>query len=248
MPHDPQSPEGHFERNLPYLAIPYWDPAAHGAGDPGDRGDVHPLPSDIVPWLCTGITTAAPYQPGQPLTATVAVRNWGGGIVDSEVIVRLWWDDLTAGFVSPRPGNLVGVDAVKLPPRGKTRFTAPLTCTFSTVPPPHICLVACVDHGRDPAPPTASAPFSIIPLPGVERHWAQHNLSYAVTSSAGTIDLFFIVANTAAEKKDYMIEASPVCLRVARASHASLAIPVFSLCRSSGGIVVVALAPDGNRG
>lgn len=210
MPHDPPGPEGHQALNLPYAAIPYWDPGEHGLGDMGDRGDMRPLPSNIAPWLCAGITTAAPYQPGQPLTATVAVRNWGGGIVDSHVMVSLWWDFPATGFARMDPGRLVGVDAVKLPPRGETRLTAPLTCTFSALPPPHICLVACVDHGRDPALRTTAAPFALIPLPGAERHWAQHNLSYIPAASTGIVDLSFIVANPGPRSLDYIIDARPV--------------------------------------
>jgi hypothetical protein len=57
---------------------------------PVTRGDVRPLPSDIIPYLCEGITTAAPYPPGQPITVYVDVRNWGGGVAGSIATVRVW--------------------------------------------------------------------------------------------------------------------------------------------------------------
>ncbi|MFD3427675.1 hypothetical protein [Nocardia fluminea] len=204
-----ESPDERYALNLPSLLIPYWDPGERGPTDPGDRGDVRPLPADIIPYLCEGIMTDSPYKPGNPLTVTVSVRNWGGGVVGSNATVRVWWEDLATSFAGMTASNLIGVKAVEVAPRGDTKTSEPMTYTFPILSPPHICLIACVEHSRDVPPKTQAPPYSLIPLPGIERHWAQHNLTYVEPDSGGTIKLPFMASNPFLGESEFLIEARP---------------------------------------
>lgn len=204
-----EGPDERYARNLPSLLIPYWDPGQLFVGDPGDRGDIRPPPGGIVTYLCEGIATLAPYQPGQELAVTVAVRNWGGGSVSSVAVVRLWWEYPGTSFVKMDPARLIGVASVQLPPRGATVVSDVMRYSFASLPPPHICLVACVDHPLDPAPRAATPPHALMPAPGVQRHWAQHNLSYIAPSESGVIDFFFQAGNALARETEFLFEVVP---------------------------------------
>lgn len=195
--------------NLPSLLIPYWNLGDRGPTDPGDRGDLRPVPAGIISYLCDGIKTAAPYQPGKPLTVTVSVRNWGGGAVGSIAIVRVWWEFPAPIYAVLTPSHLFGVRSVVVPPRGSTSTTVPMTYTFPSLPPAHICLIACVDHVLD-QPPTRTDPAqSLIPLPGLDRHWAQRNLSYVAATPTGTINFPFMTSNPFAHEAEFVLEARP---------------------------------------
>lgn len=202
-------PDDRYARNLPSLLIPYWDPDELFVGDPGDRGDIRPPPGGIVSYLCEGIATLAPYKPGNDLAVTVTVRNWGGGSAASSATVRLWWEYPGTSFVKMDPARLIGVASVTLPPRGATVTSDVMRYSFASLPPPHICLVACVDHPLDPAPRDAAPPHALIPAPGVARHWAQHNLSYVTPSGNGMIDFFFQAGNPLVRDSEFLFEVVP---------------------------------------
>lgn len=191
------------------LLIPYWDPGDFGPTDLGDQGDVRPLPSNIIPYLCEGITTASPYQPGLPLTVYVDVRNWGGGVAGSIATVMVWWEFPASSFIAMTASHLIGAIPVKVPPRGATNKSGPMTYTFPSTPPPHICLVACVDHSADPPPRKTDPQHSLNPLPGLERHWAQHNLTYAAPDAGGAVNFPFIVGNPFDKEAEFTIEVQP---------------------------------------
>jgi hypothetical protein len=213
--------DGRNQKSEPSLLIPHWEPGDMGIGDPGDRGDVRPLPSTIIPYLCEGITTADPFQPGKPITVFVDVRNWGGGNAASLVTVRVWWADPATSFATMDPSRLIGVTSVLVPPRGETRRSAPMPYTFQTLPPPHICLIACAHNPADPAPLT--------PLPGLDRHWAQHNLSYVEPDPSGLIDFTFDVGNPFQQAFDFTVEVRPVAdERLRRLAHRVRADPVVA--------------------
>jgi hypothetical protein len=206
---NPDDPDERYARNLPSLLIPYWEPGELFVGDPGDRGDIRPPPGGIVSYLCAGIATLAPYQPGNDLDVTVAVRNWGGGSVGSIAVVRLWWEYPGTSFVKMDPARLMGVASVLLPPRGATVVSDVMHYSFAGLPPPHICLVACVDHPLDPAPRDPAPPHALLPAPGVERHWAQHNLSYVAPGENGMIDFFFQAGNVLERETEFLFEVVP---------------------------------------
>jgi len=216
--------EGREHKSEPSLLIPYWGPGDLGTGDPGDRGDIRPVPPSIIPYLCEGISTPAPFEPGKPITVFVDVRNWGGGNAASLVTVRVWWADPATSFVAMNPNQLIGVTSVLVPPRGKTRRSAGMPYNFPFVPPPHICLIACVHHPADPAPST--------PLPGLDRHWAQHNLSYVQPDAGGTIDFPFNVGNVFQQAFDFTVEVRPVVRdRLERLAHYVRADPTTADAR-----------------
>jgi hypothetical protein len=213
--------------STPSLLIPYWNPGDRAPTDPGDRGDVRPLPSDVVQYLCQGITTGAPYQPGQPITVYVDVRNWGGGVAGSVAIVRVWWEFPATSFVAMTASHLIGVSPVVIPPRGETNKSGAITYSFPSMPPPHICLVACVDNPADPAPRKTDPQHSLSPLPGLERHWAQHNLTYVAPDPGGVINFPFIVGNPFAQESEFTVEVQPfVQERLDRLVRAIRAEPV----------------------
>jgi hypothetical protein len=206
---DHENPDERLSLNLPSLLIPYWDPGDRGPTDPGDRGDLRPTPPNIIPYLCEGIKTLAPYQPGKPLTVTVSVRNWGGGVVGSIATVRIWWEFPAPSYAVLNPSRLVGVTSIVVPPRGSTNTTKPITYTFPSLPPPHVCLIACVDHPLDQPPKRTNPAQSLIPLPGLDRHWAQRNLSYVPATPTGTINFPFMTSNPFEQEAEFVLEARP---------------------------------------
>lgn len=189
------------------------------------------MPGDVISYLCPAIATAAPYAPGTPLSITVAVRNCGGGLVSSHVTVRLWWEDPGTSFAQMRASRLVGVDAIPIPPRGETATTRPMV--FSVPPsapsPAHICLIACVEHNQDPPPKVGGA---LIPRPGLERHWAQHNLSYVAAEPNGSVNLVFNAANPLQRDSEFLFDVRPFMdQRLTQLSRSLRAEPIETECR-----------------
>jgi hypothetical protein len=235
------NPDERYARNLPSLLIPYWGPGERGPSDPGDRGDGRPLPSDIIPYLCEGIKTAAPYKPGTPLTVTVDVRNWGGGVVGSNAVVKVWWEYPAPTYAMMNPNQLLGVKPVDVAPRGSTKTSLAMTYTFPSftfpsLPPPHICLIACVEHPQDQSPRRTDLEKSLIPLPGLERHWAQKNLTYIAPNSGGTINFPFMANNPLLRESVFIFEVRPfVGEKLARLIRTVRAEPIetearFEIC------------------
>lgn len=212
----------------PCLVIPYWTPLAHGPGDPGDSGTRSPLPADVIPYLCTAIATDAPYVPGKPLSISVSVANWGGGLVASDALVRLWWEDPGTTFAQMRASRLIGATSIQIGPRGETRIAQFPPITLS---PLHVCLIACVAHTADP-PPTRPADHSLIPLPGLERHWAQHNLSYLVPEQDGSVSFIFKAANPLDREMEFSFDVRPFMHeKLARLTSTIRAEPIETECR-----------------
>lgn len=195
----------------PHLLIPYWRPHDHGPADLGDEGDRPLVPSDVIPYMCQGIMTAAPYKPGDPLTVKVSVRNCGGGVVGSIAMVRVWWEFPAPAYAMMSSSHLIGVDSVAIPPRGETTETGAMTHIFPPLPlpPSHICLIACIDHPQDQSPKRTDPAHSLIPMAGLERHWAQHNLTYIAPTPGGTINFPFMTSNPFQRESEFIFEVKP---------------------------------------
>ena len=176
----------------PRLVIPYWPP---GGNDPGDTGDIRPVPTTIPWYVCAGIRTST-YLPGAQLEVVVDIRNLGGSTVSSLAEVTVWWTDPTLGFLIT-PENLFGFRQVPVPPRGGTNTTTVMTKQIPAGAPPHICLLARVSHRDDPAPAT--------PDPIIKRHWAQRNLAVVKAPAGGTVVLPVLVANQLTEGATFQI-------------------------------------------
>ena len=182
-----------LQDSRPRLVVPYWPPAP---GDPGDTGDLRPVPTTVPWYLCGGIRTST-YLPGAPLEVTVDVRNLGGSTAPALAEVTVWWTDPTLGFVIV-PSNLVGYRQVTVPPRGGAASTAVMTKLMPVDAPPHICLLARVSHRDDPAP--------AVPDPVGDRHWAQRNLAVVTAPpGGGTVALPVLAANPFDEAAEFRV-------------------------------------------
>lgn len=212
MPPDPHEGQEPPVDPRPYLSIPYWSSPLPGAG-PWDDGSDRPLPGAVVSYLCDSIH-AGPYQPGQPLTVSVDVRNAGDGTADAVALVTVYWAIPTASFGSPK---FLCAASVSVPPTrttpGSTR-TATMTGTIPSGAPDHVCLLVRVSHPLDPAGPT--------PDPVGDRHWAQRNL-VAVTNADAEADVAFQVSNPFDEDLELAVLVEPEfeerAAVVARAVH-----------------------------
>src|SRR5262249_45486437 len=142
-------------------------------------------------------------------TVYVDVRNWGGGVAGSIAIVRVWWEFPATSFVTMTASRLIGVSSVVIPPRGATNKSGAMTYSFLKMPPTHICLVACVENPEDLAPRKNDPQHSLSPLPGLDRHWAQHNLSYVAPDSSGVINFPFIIGNPFDQESEFTVEVQP---------------------------------------
>ena len=205
--HAQETPDERYHLNRPCLTIPYWTAKQLSAGDPGDGGDVRPLPTGVISYLCPGIMPLTPFVPGSPLTVQVAVRNSGGGSTTGNAVVTVWWEFPATGFAQMLASRMFGVRSVAVPPRGTTNYTTSIT---NLVPPsagPHICLVARVSHPRD-APPLNSA-GNQTPDPGGERHWAQRNVAYVPSTPGGVIDFSFWAANPDQRDGEFTLDVRP---------------------------------------
>lgn len=187
-------PEDEVVDDRPCLFIPYWPPPPISSG--ADTGEHRPLPSGVVNYLCVGIETHTPYLPGSDLTVTVRVGNGGGGNAASLALVRVWWAIPGTSFAGLEPSKKVGTELIPLPPRTEYKTTAPMTVRIPASAPGHICLIASVSHPLDPAGAAI--------LPGVDRHWAQHNLCVATTKPQ---PITFTVTNPFAEARPFQIRA-----------------------------------------
>jgi hypothetical protein len=121
----------------------------------------------------------------------------------------VWWEFPATSFVAMTQSHFMGATPVEIPPRGATNKSGAINYTFPSMPPPHICLVACVDHPEDPAPRKTDPQKSLIPLPGLDRHWAQHNLSYVAPDPSGLIDFMFFVGNPFSQESEFTVEVRP---------------------------------------
>ncbi len=156
-----------------FIVVPYFP------GDRGRPGVERPLPAGVVPWLCSSIVVngqaGGVFKPGEPTHVTVAVANWGAGTGAAPVQVSLWWVDPSTGFTNP---TLFGQTVVAVPTGGQVCISPVITGIIPESAPSHVCLVARVSSPFDI--PTGGAI-----LPGIERHWAQHNLVEATSDSDG---------------------------------------------------------------
>ena len=115
--HHERDPAGEIDDHRPYLTIPYWTKTAPLVpGGPGDDGQVRPLPTGVVSYLCPGIH-ASLYTPGSDLTVHVDVLNSGGGNITGLVTVTVWWEYPAPAFGAMTKNNLIGVQLLPVPPR-----------------------------------------------------------------------------------------------------------------------------------
>jgi hypothetical protein len=103
---------------------------------------------------------------------------------------------------------LIGVGSVVVPPRGSTNTSSAMTYTFPSSL-THICLIACVGHTLDQPPKRTDPAHSLIPLPGLDRHWAQHNLTYIAPTLGGTINFSFMASNPFLRESEFVLEVRP---------------------------------------
>ena len=161
-------------------------------GDPGDTGQIRPVPDSAGPsYMCPGIHTST-YAPGNYLTVQVNVRNFGNGNSPSLAQVTVWWGDPATGFVAD-PAKRIGFDVVKVEPRGEQATTLPMTAKIPASAPGHICLLARVSHQLDLAGKT--------PIPGLDQHWAQRNLVVATAEPGIPIIIQFAWRGTRSQMK-----------------------------------------------
>ncbi|MCU1474148.1 hypothetical protein [Amnibacterium sp.] len=179
----------------PYLCIPYWD-APLTAGGSWDDGQQRPLPTAVVSYLCSSIHASA-YEPGEPLTVSIDVRNAGGGSAASVVTVVVYWADPTVGFAHPNFFAATTVSVVPSRTAAMSTRSAAMTAVIPASAPGHICLLVAVSHPQDPAG-TVCDPYE-------DRHWAQHNLVAAPLPSGGGAQFFFNVTNPFAEKQGFLL-------------------------------------------
>lgn len=176
----------------PHFVLPYWLAVP---GVPGDDGNTRPLPGNVVFYLCPSIH-ASPYAPGEDLTVTVDVANYGGANTPSQAQVTVWWADPTTGFVID-PQNLIGYRTVAVDGRGGLATTQEMKKRIPPTAPPHICLLARVSHQYDRAGTIAD--------PVGDRHWAQRNLS-AVAAQPGVPVVFpFMAGNPLEEEVEFLV-------------------------------------------
>jgi hypothetical protein len=190
----------------PYLCIPYWT-APLGAAGKWDTGQVRPLPTAVVSYLCESIH-AGPYTPGQPLDVTVDVRNSGGGNSASIVTVAVYWADPTVGFAKP---NFFAASAVAVPPSRTVPAvvsTPKMRARIPATAPPHVCLLVAVSHPQDRAG-TVCNPFA-------DRHWAQRNLTAAQVAPGAPALVPFVAANPFGTERSFYLRIGPVDERHAR--------------------------------
>ncbi|WP_155888495.1 hypothetical protein [Inquilinus limosus] len=190
----------------PFLVIPYW---SEGPTSDGDNGSIRPLPPAIQPgvvyYACPSIQTS-PYVPGQPLTVTVEVGNFGGANTPSLAQVTVWWSEPTTGFVI-EPGKLIGFQSIPVEPRRRSP-SRPMTKVIPSDAPDHICLLARVSHQYDRAGSVAD--------PINDRHWAQRNLSVVAVKGQLSVELDFFAGNPLKHAGNFVLEVrelSPERLR-----------------------------------
>jgi hypothetical protein len=196
-PNKDDKPDDH----RPYLTIPYWTAGTLSSGDPGDDGEIRPVPTGVISYLCPGIH-ASTYVPGSDLTVTVDVRNSGGGNTTAPATVTVWWEVPAPSFGPLSANNLIGVALVAVPPRGQQATTTAMTKVIPPGAGPHICLLARVNHPLDVA--------SNVPDPVGLRHWAQRNLFYVNTSSEMPLDLTFWANNPLQQEAEFTLHVQPV--------------------------------------
>jgi hypothetical protein len=170
-----------------WLVIPYY---------PGDKGIPNNVDRPIDPnkatyWLCPAIIIdgtpgKTSFVRGVPTAVTVDVVNWGAGSLTAPVQVRIWWANPALSFIHAQPFG----QAVLLAPAG----TGPVRSReiIGTIPasaPAHVCLLVHV------AAPMDGSPAGSVPDPAGDRHWAQFNLTEAVTDAEGAFQLTVDVGN-----------------------------------------------------
>lgn len=149
----------------------------------GDDSSQRPLPSTVTAWLCPNIwVNGAPFN-GTPLTVgsspTLSVRIDNCGKPLHNVLTRVWWANPSVGMSRPQLVLIAEQSLTRvLPTRQVTTGLSARWLITSDVP-KHVCLVAQVSHDQDRAPDTVA--------PGVERHFAQHNLQLHDAAPGGQL-------------------------------------------------------------
>ena len=166
-----------------WLVIPYYD---------GDMGTERPVPdTKAISYLCRAIVVDGQagiftLRRGVPMDVTVDVANRGAGSLTAAALVRVWWADPSAIFATAHP---FGQAVVLVSPGGEVVRTDVMRNTIPLSAPNHVCLLAHVAATLDGADKTA------VPAPGADRHWAQANLTEAVATGDGTVEIPFLAGN-----------------------------------------------------
>lgn len=204
-----------------FIVIPYFP------GDRGRPGSERPLPAAAISWLCPSIVVngqaGGAFKRGEPTDVTVAVANWGAGTGAAPVQVSVWWVDPSTGFTDP---TLFGQTVVAVPTGGQV-FTSPvITGIIPQSAPQHVCLVARVSSPYDI--PTGGAI-----LPGIERHWAQHNLVEATSDSDGGFQYTIRLANPFDRAMAFDVRAEPVDAKALRTLGETLQLKLVDVGRQA---------------
>jgi hypothetical protein len=176
-----------------------------------DTGADRPVPVGVLYYLCPGIRVMTPFQPGSPLTVQVTVGNWGGG-TSCIARVGVYWSLPFSGQIIPNPDKLIGSISVEVKPYGgKATTNDIILIKIPLTAPPHICLLAKVEHSQDPLPLTWMPNldrYVEIADPINDRHWAQHNL---VAGSAGSLQTIqFLATNPMLEAARFDLIVQPL--------------------------------------
>jgi hypothetical protein len=175
-----------------YLVIPYY------TGDQGYR----PPPSADPFWMCKSIMINGRPYAGQELprgeTVNLSLTAVNLGTLPAPTICLFFWANPTTSFTSASL-QLIGQTIVSLVYNVLT--TSPsVTWTVPEDTPQHICLLAEVTTGSDPAPKEF----------GVDRHFGQQNVYLTAAPPGGEIRIGFFAGNNRATAARFRLEATPV--------------------------------------
>ncbi|MBN9364472.1 MULTISPECIES: hypothetical protein [unclassified Devosia] len=170
-----------------------------------------PIAQPMISYLCDGIEHSD-YQPGTDIDIRVWVANFGEfgrGIVDVWLIRPS--TGLSMAGRTPIIANLpvnVGPPADDTVPetiRHRAEATDWTTISIPSDADNHQCLIARVRSRLDEIPPLDRDQAQ----PGVNRHWAQENLSYQPAQAKVIHAIGFDAGNPIVEYQDFEIKVSP---------------------------------------
>ncbi|MFD8688756.1 hypothetical protein [Streptomyces sp. NPDC059651] len=199
QPDGDQQPKGEGN-DRPFLYIYSYPPPTlpHAEEDIG----VRPVPASVCWYLCSGIQSLTPFEPGEDLTVQVSVGNWQGGNSASVAYVGVWWSKPVSGPVMPEPSKFIGFSQVAVPPHGGRAETSPVTARIPAGAGNHICLLAKVWHPLD------NVADAGVGDPVNDRHWAQHNLTAMPASPPQPFA--FLATNPTDQEATYQIDVRPM--------------------------------------
>jgi hypothetical protein len=191
--------------SLSWLVIPYY------SGDHGSR----PLPSSDPFWACTSIKVdGSPYagqllQKNQTVELSLDAINYGTAAAPA--LCLFFWAVPTTSFTSANT-NLIGQANLwqtsagqvsqSLSPDALAMSTPPIPWTVPETVPAHICLVAMITTGGDPAPNIYNA--------AADRHFGQQNVQVMTAHPGQHVRVGFVMANGRATTGRFRLDVTHV--------------------------------------